>query len=40
MEIPRVSSNTTDIPEEKKTTSWTPKDQAPEKTKSSTHQLN
>ena len=39
LEIPRVSNNTTEIPEQKKTASWTPNDQAPDKTKSVPSQL-
>ena len=35
LEIPRVPSNTTEILEQKKTISWTPDDQATDKTKSS-----
>ena len=34
LEFARVSNNTTEIPERKKTTSWTPNDQATDK---STH---
>ena len=34
-EIPGVSNNTTEVPEQKKTTSWTPNDQSTDTTKSS-----
>ena len=39
LEIPRVWNNTTEKPEQKKTTSWTPNDQATDKTLSSPNQL-
>ena len=39
LENPMVWNNTTEIPEQKKTTSWTPNDQATDKTKSSPNQL-
>ena len=39
LEIPDVSNNTTEIPEQKKISSWIPNDQATDKTKSSPNQL-
>ena len=40
LEIPNVSDNTTEIPEQKLATNWTQNDQAKDKTKSSPNQVN